>query len=109
MDKMDINILCCLQNPILFESHNKNLCFSVLDNNNVHCLWSLCMMMLHFMCVAAACFMKFLSLVGLHDIEPPPATTNSQIPMQVCFHALVLLGLPVLFCCSQCLFLGRGS
>ena len=36
------------------------------------------------MCVAA-CFMKFLALVGLHDIEPPPAASNSQIPIQVRF------------------------
>ena len=43
---------------------------------------SVCMMMLHFMCLAA-CFTKFLALVGLHDIEPPPAASNSQIPMQV--------------------------
>ena len=59
------------------------LCSPNIDklDNHIHVSNSM-QIMLCCMCVAS-CFMKFFPLVGLHDIEPPPAATNSQIPLQV--------------------------
>ena len=42
MDKMDIDLLCCLRKQILFRKSQQNHIFSFLENNNGHCFQILC-------------------------------------------------------------------